>query len=206
MVTPRSGFDLEYYLGRAGEKTAGGYYLIAAQEGEPPGRWFGKGAEALGLTDGQVVDQTATCLAAGRDLLYTHFTPGPHGSRSHNPLWALAIPSERINRALLAELSGLAQQIARHGANIALTPASGAFSRAGPGAGTERHLPMAVGLRRSHPGRLPCPARPRRRPGPARRPPRQRHARPPRPRPGGERQGQQRWRRPATCRAGLGSG
>jgi hypothetical protein len=30
MVTPRSGFDLEYYLGRAGEKTAGGYYLNAA--------------------------------------------------------------------------------------------------------------------------------------------------------------------------------
>src|SRR5260370_24835703 len=55
MVTPRSGFDLEYYLGRAGEKTAGGYYLNAAQEGEPPGRWFGNGAEALGFADGQLV-------------------------------------------------------------------------------------------------------------------------------------------------------
>ncbi len=58
MVTPRSGFDLEYYLGRtAGEKTAGGYYLNAAQEGEPPGRWFGKGAEALGFADGQLVER-----------------------------------------------------------------------------------------------------------------------------------------------------
>ena len=57
MVTPRSGFDLEYYLGRAGEKTAGGYYLNAAQEGEPPGRWFGQGAEALGFTDGQLVER-----------------------------------------------------------------------------------------------------------------------------------------------------
>jgi hypothetical protein len=56
VVTPRSGFDLEYYLNRtAGEKTAGGYYLNAAQQGEPDGRWFGKGAEALGLRDGQVV-------------------------------------------------------------------------------------------------------------------------------------------------------
>lgn len=56
VVTPRSGFDLEYYLNRtAGEKTAGGYYLNAAQHGEPDGRWFGKGAEALGLRDGQVV-------------------------------------------------------------------------------------------------------------------------------------------------------
>ncbi len=57
MVTPHSGCDLEYYLGRAGEKTAGGYYLNAAQEGEPPGRWFGQGAEALGFTDGQLVER-----------------------------------------------------------------------------------------------------------------------------------------------------
>ena len=57
MVTPRSGFDLEYYLGRAGEKTAGGYYLNAAQAGEPPGRWWGPGAQALGLTPGQTVDR-----------------------------------------------------------------------------------------------------------------------------------------------------
>src|SRR5947208_11558975 len=56
VVTPRSGFDLEYYLNRtAGEKTGGGYYLNAAQQGEPDGRWFGTGAEALGLRDGQVV-------------------------------------------------------------------------------------------------------------------------------------------------------
>src|SRR5262249_20896224 len=56
IATPRSGFGLEYYRnGTAGEKTAGGYYLNAAQEGEPDGRWFGTGAEALGLRDGQVV-------------------------------------------------------------------------------------------------------------------------------------------------------
>jgi hypothetical protein len=56
VVTPRSGFDLEYYLNRTGgEKTGGGYYLNAAQQGEPDGRWFGAGAEALGLRDGQVV-------------------------------------------------------------------------------------------------------------------------------------------------------
>jgi hypothetical protein len=57
MVTPRSGYDLEYYLGRAGEKTAGGYYLNAAQQGEPPGRWFGKGTEALVFADGQLVER-----------------------------------------------------------------------------------------------------------------------------------------------------
>lgn len=58
IVTPRSGLDLEYYLERtAGEKTAGGYYLNAAQQGEPPGRWFGNGAEALGFTGGQQVER-----------------------------------------------------------------------------------------------------------------------------------------------------
>lgn len=57
MVTPRSGYDLEYYIDRVGEKTAGGYYLNAAQQGEPPGRWFGKGAETLGFTDGQTVER-----------------------------------------------------------------------------------------------------------------------------------------------------
>jgi len=58
VVTPRSGFDLAYYLNRtAGERTAGGYYMNAAQQGEAEGRWFGKGAEALGLADGAKVEK-----------------------------------------------------------------------------------------------------------------------------------------------------
>jgi hypothetical protein len=40
----------------AGERTAGGYYINAAQAGEAPGRWFGKGAEALGFAEGQMVE------------------------------------------------------------------------------------------------------------------------------------------------------
>jgi conjugative relaxase-like TrwC/TraI family protein len=55
VASARSGYDAGYYLSRGAERTAGGYYLNAAQAGEPPGRWFGKGAEALGLADGQVV-------------------------------------------------------------------------------------------------------------------------------------------------------
>ncbi len=77
------------------------------------------------------LDEVATCLAAGRDLLYTHFTPGPAGGRAHNSPWALAITSEPMNRALLAEISALAQQIAHHGANVALTPVPGAAARTG---------------------------------------------------------------------------
>ena len=43
--------------GRGGERTTGGYYMNAAQRGEAPGRWFGRGAEALGFTAGQQVDR-----------------------------------------------------------------------------------------------------------------------------------------------------
>jgi hypothetical protein len=56
VVTPRLGFDLKCYLNRtSGEKTGGGYYLNAAQQGEPDAIWFGSGAEAPGLRAGQVV-------------------------------------------------------------------------------------------------------------------------------------------------------
>jgi hypothetical protein len=41
----------------AAEKTVGGYYINAAQHGEPPGRWWGPGAKALGFTAGQVAER-----------------------------------------------------------------------------------------------------------------------------------------------------
>jgi hypothetical protein len=60
-VSAESGFDPGYMLKgqaeqAAGERTAGGYYINAAQAGEAPGRWFGKGAEALGFVAGQMVE------------------------------------------------------------------------------------------------------------------------------------------------------
>ena len=73
----------------------------------------------------QRLDQVATSLAAGRDLLHTHFAPGPKGWVHRSP-WAPAIASERVNRALLAELGQLAAPIAHHGANVALAPIPGA--------------------------------------------------------------------------------
>ena len=48
VASARSGYEAEYYLNRGAKLTAGGYYLNAAQVGEPPGRWFGKGAERWG--------------------------------------------------------------------------------------------------------------------------------------------------------------
>jgi AAA domain/TrwC relaxase len=58
-VSARSGYDLEYMLkgqARDGkERTAGGYYMNAAQAGEATGRWYGAGAAALGFAPGSQV-------------------------------------------------------------------------------------------------------------------------------------------------------
>jgi len=58
VVTAKSGYDIGYPvrgLNRDGERSVGGYYANAAQAGEAPGRWFGRGAKALGLAEGQQI-------------------------------------------------------------------------------------------------------------------------------------------------------
>ena len=61
VVTVAKGYDLGYIWKTQGQasaaRTPGGYYLNAAQAGEPPGRWWGPGAHALGFTSGQVVER-----------------------------------------------------------------------------------------------------------------------------------------------------
>ena len=60
VVTIAKGYDLGYIWktqDHTAERGIGGYYLNAAQAGEPPGRWWGPGAQALGLTPGQTVDR-----------------------------------------------------------------------------------------------------------------------------------------------------
>ncbi len=63
VVTVAKGYDLGYVWknqDQAGaERTTGGYYINAAQAGEPPGRWWGPGAQALGFTSGQIVQRKA---------------------------------------------------------------------------------------------------------------------------------------------------
>jgi hypothetical protein len=69
VVTAVSGYDLSYVWRGAGkkpERSAGGYYMNAAQAGEAPGRWFGPGAEALGLADGGRVDRDPYDAVTGR--------------------------------------------------------------------------------------------------------------------------------------------
>jgi conjugative relaxase-like TrwC/TraI family protein len=52
MLTIGSGHSAEYLLGEVGG-ASGDYYTGAVMGGEPPGRWYGKGAQTLGL-DGVV--------------------------------------------------------------------------------------------------------------------------------------------------------
>ena len=60
VVTIAKGYDLGYIWktqDHAAGRTTGGYYIDAAQAGEPPGRWWGPGAQALGLAPGQAVQR-----------------------------------------------------------------------------------------------------------------------------------------------------
>ena len=60
VVTVAKGYDLGYIWktqDRDVERVTGGYYINAAQAGEAPGRWWGPGAQALGLSPGQVVER-----------------------------------------------------------------------------------------------------------------------------------------------------
>jgi hypothetical protein len=54
VVTVAKGYDLGYIwktqTEHHAERTTGGYYINAAQAGEPPGRWWGPGARVLGFT------------------------------------------------------------------------------------------------------------------------------------------------------------
>jgi len=73
VVTVAKGYDLGYIWKTQAqpgdERTTGGYYINAAQAGEPPGRWWGPGAQALGFTAGQVVER------APYDAVYRQIDP-----------------------------------------------------------------------------------------------------------------------------------
>ncbi len=69
VATLSKGYDLDYIwkqVDRGPAKDAAGYYLQASESGgEPPGRWWGPGAQALGLEPGQVVEREAYDLVFG---------------------------------------------------------------------------------------------------------------------------------------------
>ena len=70
VATLSKGYDLEYIwaqVDRGPVKGAASYYLQASENGgEPPGRWWGPGALALGLAPGQVVERDVYDLLFGQ--------------------------------------------------------------------------------------------------------------------------------------------
>ena len=75
MATVAKGYDLDYAWRAVGEVYQGaGYYLPAAEAGEPPGTWWGPGAERLGFTTGQKVEREPYNLLFGE-------RKGPDGAK-----------------------------------------------------------------------------------------------------------------------------
>ncbi len=91
------------------------------------------------------LDAVAESLAAGRDLLHTHFAPGPGAARLDHSDWPPVITSVPVTRALLAEIGSLARRIAPEGAGVGVVAGTAAARRRGGPAEAERRMPVAVG-------------------------------------------------------------
>src|SRR5690348_5165521 len=69
VATLSKGYDLDYIwkqVDRGPVKDAAGYYIQASESGgEPPGRWWGPGARALGFEPGQTVEREPYDLLFG---------------------------------------------------------------------------------------------------------------------------------------------
>ena len=127
VVTVAKGYDLSYIWktqGQAsGERTPGGYYINAAQAGEPPGRWWGPGAQALGFAVGQVVERKPydavyrqrdprTRERLGRSRGIAERFDQRHGKGSHGTLHygnrktTVKDPQKEIGMGLLRDMLG----------------------------------------------------------------------------------------------------
>jgi hypothetical protein len=108
VVTVAKGYDLGYVWKTQGqasaERTTGGYYLNAAQAGEPPGRWWGPGAEALGLAAGQLVERVSY------DAVYRQIDPRT-GHRLGRPRGSYLKFADHLARLKAAEPHATAERV-----------------------------------------------------------------------------------------------
>src|SRR5579864_4163506 len=125
VVTVAKGYDLAYIWRTQGEaaaagRTTGGYYINAAQAGEPPGRWWGPGAQALGFTPGQVVER------APYDAVYRQTDPRT-GARLGRPRGRYPTFADHLSRLQAAEPHATAErliELEREAARAARQPAA----------------------------------------------------------------------------------
>ncbi len=123
VVTIAKGYDLGYIWktqDRAAEHVIGGYYLNAAQAGEPPGRWWGPGAQALGLTPGQTVERPPY------DAVYRQTDPRT-GARLGRPRGRYPTFADHLARLTAAEPHATAElliELEREAARATRQPAA----------------------------------------------------------------------------------
>jgi hypothetical protein len=107
VATLSKGYDLEYLwkqVDRGPVKDAAGYYIQASESGgEPPGRWWGPGAKALGLKPGQLVEREAY------DLLFGE-RKAPDGSPLGRPPCGSQRAADSYARLLAAEPHAAAER------------------------------------------------------------------------------------------------
>ena len=100
VATLSKGYDLDYIwkqVDRGPAKDAASYYIQASESGgEPPGRWWGPGARALGLEPGQVVEREPYELLFGerRAPDGTKLGRPPGGGRKAADLYAQLLAAE----------------------------------------------------------------------------------------------------------------
>jgi hypothetical protein len=108
VITVAKGYDLDYVWKNQGqpglERSTGGYYLNGAQAGEPPGRWWGPAAAALGLVPGKVVER------APYKAVYEQIDPSS-GEKLGRPRGSYAKYTDHVARLTAAEPHATAERL-----------------------------------------------------------------------------------------------
>jgi conjugative relaxase-like TrwC/TraI family protein len=100
VATLSKGYDLDYIwkqVDRGPAKDAAGYYIQASETGgEPPGRWWGPGARALGFEPGQTVERESYNLLFGQRKAPDGSQLGrpPAGGRNAADVYAALLAAE----------------------------------------------------------------------------------------------------------------
>ena len=121
VATLSKGYDLDYIwkqVDRGPAKDAASYYIQASETGgEPPGRWWGPGAKALGFEQGQVVEREPYDLLFGQRKAPdgTKLGKPPDGGRKAADLYARLLAAEphataERRRELRIEATGQTRQ------------------------------------------------------------------------------------------------
>ncbi len=100
VATLSKGYDLDYiwkHVDRGAAKDAASYYIQASESGgEPPGRWWGPGAKALGFEPGQRIEREPYDLLFGERKAPdgTQLGRPPNGGRKAADLYSHLLAAE----------------------------------------------------------------------------------------------------------------